>query len=176
MDLLQQVHPALYASCLQLVQASDPELYNELTAVEEEIVRLFHRLDKNRNGSVSRGELRTFLYDFQNTTKDRRNVWAVAVLRNYDVNGNENLSVQEVRAMIVGTLGPDNLRATVRMLRTIVDAPCRNADMPHVGSRSEVTRSTGTALVHHTKTIDDALCGSETLACSSYCGTCGGCL
>jgi hypothetical protein len=131
MDILSRVNPIVYESCIQLVDRLKPGLGTDINMLEDVIVQLFNRFDKNGNGSVSRGELRTFLFDFYTGNKYRRDEWATAVIQEYDQTGNNNLSFDEVRKMIVDTLRSDNMHDTIDSLQTIVFAPCIHDNSPH---------------------------------------------
>ena len=131
MDILLRVDPVLYNASMQIVAIMHPKIQKDLAMLEDLIVRVFNRLDKNSNGSVSRGELRTFLFDFYTNSKAERNVWAVNVIHKNDRNDDDVLDVVEFRNMIVDTLNTQNLLDTIRYMQMAIDAPCIHENTPH---------------------------------------------
>jgi hypothetical protein len=134
---------------MDILSRVDPAIQNYISRLEGLIKQLFNRLDKNIDGSVSQGELRTFLFDYYEDSKKQRNGWAAAIINRYDRNGDNRLSLAEVRAMVVGTLGPDNMDDMIRSLQLIVDAPCMHVNTPHTRSTSHLQRDRSSKPTYH---------------------------
>ena len=116
MDILLRVDPVLYNASMQIVAIMNPNIQKDLVMLEDLIVHVFNRIDKNSNGTVSRGELRTFLFDLYTNSKAERNEWAANVIHTYDWNDDDVLDVGEFRKMMVNTLNTENLHDTIRYL------------------------------------------------------------
>lgn len=126
---------------MDILSRVDPIIQTYISRLERLIKQLFNRLDTNTDGTVSQGELRTFLFDYYNDTNQQRNGWAADIINRYDRNGDSRLSLAEVRAMVVGTLGPDNMEDMIMSLQSIVDAPCMHVNTPHLRSTNHLRRT-----------------------------------
>ena len=137
MDILLRVDPVLYNATMQIVAIMHPKIQKDMVMLEDLIVQFFNRLDKNSNGTVSRGEIRTFLFDFYTNNKAERNVWAANTIHAHDRNDDDVLDVDEFRKMMVDTLNPENLIDTIRYMQIVVEAPCIHENTPHKPRRRE---------------------------------------
>jgi hypothetical protein len=134
MDILHLVNPSLYDACVQMFSIMHPQIQKDIETLEYFIVQVFTRLDNNSNGTVSRGEIRSFLFDFYTNNKADRNVWAKNTIHNYDLDGNDTIDFGEFRLMVMSTLNPENMLDTIEYMKTIVEAPCVHEGAPHMSS------------------------------------------
>lgn len=133
---------------MDILSRVDPIIESYISGLEGLIKQLFNRLNKNIDGSVSRGELRTFLSDYYDDNKKQRNGWAAAIINRYDRNRDNRLSLAEVRAMVIGTLGPDNMDDMMMSLQSIVNAPCIHVNTPHTRSTGHLQRDRSSKPTH----------------------------
>lgn len=116
---------------MDILRFTNPGLYDKIVALDECIHILFARMDKNKDGVVTKNEVATWLHDFSDDNREKRKDDAGKIVHGSDIDGNYLLDPLEYRSFVLGKLNTRNLEYAIQNLRSLIETPCKHSDDDH---------------------------------------------
>jgi Ca2+-binding EF-hand superfamily protein len=107
---------------MDILNAIDPTTCTEIGILEDCIRRAFDRIDKTKNGKLTRNELAVMLGSLTEDNRSVRKETANRVVKTNDIKGDHTLDREEFRMLVINKLTDRNIQPAITSLRHMIDA------------------------------------------------------
>lgn len=105
---------------MDILKIVDLTLWTDIIVLDDSILKLFQRMDKDGDNRIKRNELATLMTSLSMDNRETRRRKATTIMSDKDTDGNKNLDQREFREWVMGKLNSTNIHATIDNLNNLL--------------------------------------------------------